>query len=151
MESEIKCLLDKAKSIKTISKKRLVAKLDIQTNPLTMIFINQYIKNNRVDLVPMVTRIFEFLQTKTIDGKLRFLFQMYDLDNDGYLTKKEFFVFLKELNKSILDDTSLQNIVDRTFADMVKYKTVMEFDDFKKLICSKNTNFANLILKIEKS
>ena len=74
--------------------------------------------------------------------KMRFAFQIYDINNDGYISNGELFTVLKMMVGNNLSDVQLQQLVDRTiikadkdldgkisfeeFADMVKDLDVIE-------------------------
>jgi hypothetical protein len=61
----------------------------------------------------------------TLSPYFKFLFRIYDIDNDGYISNGELFQVLKMMVGSNLKDTQLQQIVDKTilFADKVcKYQ-----------------------------
>ena len=73
---------------------------------------------------------------------MRFAFQIYDINNDGYISIGELFTVLKMMVGNNLSDVQLQQLVDRTiikadkdldgkisfeeFADMVKDLDVIE-------------------------
>ena len=56
----------------------------------------------------------------------------------------ELFEFLRILNRGVLDNQKIQNIVDRTFAETGEYRTGIGFEDFKALLLSANHNLENL-------
>lgn len=141
-------LIRKAKKIETISTKKLLANMDIQSNPLAVIFVNKYSRNNRVELKPLVKKIYNFLENNSLDAKLKFLFDLYDSNGDNKISNKELFDFLKIANKFILSDKQIQDIVDRTFANLGEYKSYIDYTDFKNLILQKNKNFKTLFLNL---
>jgi serine/threonine-protein phosphatase 2B regulatory subunit len=48
------------------------------------------------------------------EDKLRFAFQIYDINNDGFISNGELFSVLKMMVGSNLNDVQLQQLVDRT-------------------------------------
>ena len=57
------------------------------------------------------------------EEKLRFAFQIYDINNDGYISNGELFQVLKMMIGSNLNDVQLQQLVDRTII-----KADLDFD-----------------------
>ena len=49
--------------------------------------------------------------------KLRFIFQIYDMDNDGFISNGELFMVLKKMCGDNLTEEQLQEIVDRTILE----------------------------------
>merc|ERR1711971_568811 len=57
------------------------------------------------------------VKSKDLDQKqkkLRFMFNIYDIDNDGYISNGELFQVLEMMVGTNLKDTQLQQIVDKT-------------------------------------
>ena len=63
------------------------------------------------------------------------MFQVYDIDRDGYISNGELFLVLKMMVGNNLKDAQLQQIVDKTIleADLDKDGKV-SFEEFKKMI-----------------
>ena len=65
------------------------------------------------------------------EEKLRFAFQIYDMNNDGYISNGELFTVLKMMVGNNLTDVQLQQLVDRT---IIKGDTdhdgMLSFDEF---------------------
>lgn len=55
------------------------------------------------------------------EKKLKFAFDIYDIDKDGYISNGELFTVLKMMVGNNLTDLQLQQLVDRTIikADLV--------------------------------
>ena len=68
------------------------------------------------------------------EDKLRFAFQIYDINNDGYISNGELFIVLKMMVGNNLNDVQLQQLVDRT---IIKADEDLDgrisFDEFKKV------------------
>lgn len=72
------------------------------------------------------------------EEKIKFLFKIYDIDGDGYVTKEELFVILKSLVGSSLNNSQLEQISSKTIADVDSTgEGKMSFEDFKKIFMSK--------------
>ena len=65
------------------------------------------------------------------EEKLRFAFQIYDINGDGYISNGELFTVLKMMVGSNLNDVQLQQLVDRTIikADL-DYDGKISFEEF---------------------
>jgi len=73
-----------------------------------------------------------------LDEKIKFVFSIYDMDNDGFISNGELFKVLKMMVGGNLKDIELQQLVDRTiiqydkdFDGLISYK---EFCDAIKNI-----------------
>ncbi|GIQ79613.1 hypothetical protein KIPB_000283 [Kipferlia bialata] len=51
------------------------------------------------------------------EAKLEFAFRLYDLDGDGYIGNSELFKVMSYMVADNLDDTQLQQVVDKTIRD----------------------------------
>merc|ERR1712107_678229 len=60
------------------------------------------------------------VKTTERERKLKFLFSIYDLDNDGLISNEELFTVLKMMVGSNLKDKQLQQIVDKTILALDK-------------------------------
>ena len=71
--------------------------------------------------------------------KLLFLFRIYDLDNDGYISNGELFMALKRMIGNNIQDEQLQQIVDKTIREADKdFDGKISFEEFENIIQSKN-------------
>ncbi len=68
------------------------------------------------------------------EEKLRFAFQIYDINNDGFISNGELFTVLKMMVGNNLNDVQLQQLVDRTIikAD-TDFDGKISFDEFKNV------------------
>jgi len=85
--------------------------------------------------------LYEFLSALSIfcseeqkDAKVTFAFKVYDVNNDGYISNGDLFRILKIMVGDNLNDTQLQQLVDRTILQADKDKdgrlSKQEFLDF---------------------
>lgn len=71
------------------------------------------------------------------DIKLRFTFQIYDVDRDGKVSNKDLFETLRVMVGSNLSAIQVQQIVDRTFIEVdLDRDGYITFDDFLRLSSS---------------
>lgn len=117
---------------------------EVKNNPLSVIIIKKFTKDEKLDTREMVRSLHRFVNSKSIDEKLEFIFGIYDLDNDGVVSNKDLFEIIKMLNKGILDDWKIQNIIDKTFAETGEYKLVMDYEEFRKLVLKTTTNLKEM-------
>lgn len=135
---------DFLKKIPSFSKRDILSIPGIKNNPLSVILIKKFTVNEKLDTKALVISLNQFAQTNSLEDKLFFLFEIYDSDGDGVISSSELFSLLKLLNKGILEDSKLQNIVDRTLAETGEYASTIDFDGFRKLIQARSKNLKNM-------
>jgi serine/threonine-protein phosphatase 2B regulatory subunit len=63
------------------------------------------------------------------------MFQVYDIDRDGYISNGELFLVLKMMVGNNLKDVQLQQIVDKTILEAdLDHDGKVSFEEFKKMI-----------------
>jgi len=124
----------------SFGKRDIMAVPQIKNNPLSVIIIKKYMEGDKIAFDKLIKAAYRFSNTRNLDEKLRFLFGLYDNDNDDHISSIELYELLKTLNKGILEDWKLQNVVDKTFADVGEYTTKIDFNQFRKLIVSRSTS-----------
>lgn len=89
---------------------------ELQQNPLVhrVISIFDTDQNGEVDFKEFIQGVSQFSVKGDKQSKLKFAFRIYDIDNDGYISNGELFQVLKMMVGSNLNDTQLQQIVDKT-------------------------------------
>ena len=71
----------------------------------------------------------------TQEEKLRFAFQIYDINADGFISNGELFQVLKMMVGSNLNDVQLQQLVDRTIIKADKdHDGKISFDEFTDMV-----------------
>ena len=126
------------KASSLLGRKDLMSVFSIKNNPLSIMIIKKYSVNDKLNATMLIEALYGFVNSKSLDEKLKFIFDVYDGDGDGYISSVELFEILKILNKGILDDWKLQNVVDKTFAAIGEYTTMMKFEQFKNLIVKRS-------------
>ena len=73
---------------------------------------------------------------------MKFIFRVYDVDQDGFISNGELFHVLKLMVGDNLDNEKLQQVVDKTIveADLDK-DGKLSFDEFYAIIEKKSPNF----------
>lgn len=123
-----------------LGKKDIMSLLSIKNNPLSVMIIRKYTRNGKLDVEDLIKSLYVFTNTRKLEEKLRFIFGLYDLDNDGYISNTELFNLLKLLSKGAMEDWKLQNIVDKTFAETGEYITRISYGQFEDLVSRRTEN-----------
>ncbi|XP_033641186.1 calcineurin subunit B type 2 [Asterias rubens] len=92
---------------------------ELQQNPLVqrVIEIFDVDGNGEVDFKEFIQGVSQFSVKGDKESKMRFFFNIYDMDKDGYISNGELFQVLKMMVGSNLRDTQLQQIVDKTITN----------------------------------
>ncbi|KAK9235196.1 hypothetical protein V1525DRAFT_410677 [Lipomyces kononenkoae] len=103
----------------TIDRDEFLAIPAIATNPLAsrLIAIFDEDGGGDVDFQEFLTGLSAFSSKGGSDEKLRFAFNVYDMDRDGYISNGELFIVMKMMVGSNLKDHQLQQIVDKTIME----------------------------------
>ena len=92
-----------------------------------------------IDFTTFVKALSTFNDKDNEEDKIKFLFQIYDIDGDGFITKEELFVILKSLVGSSLNTSQLEQISEKTISDVDKTgEGKMGFEDFKSIFMNQN-------------
>ena len=100
----------------TLSAEEIQAIPGLESNPLVQRVIDIFDTDNNkeIDFKEFLEGISLFIAREGIERKLKFIFKMYDIDNDGFIKNAELFMVLKLMVGNNLGDTQLQQIVDKT-------------------------------------
>ena len=92
-------------------------------------------KDGSISFLEFVQGLNSLSAGSTNEEKLRFAFQIYDINNDGYISNGELFQVLKMMVGDNLNDVQLQQLVDRTIikADTDKDGKI-SFDEFSEMV-----------------
>jgi serine/threonine-protein phosphatase 2B regulatory subunit len=88
-----------------------------------------------VDFQEFVSGLSAFSSKGNKEQKLRFAFQVYDIDRDGFISNGELFIVLKMMVGSNLKDQQLQQIVDKTIMEAdLDGDGKISFEEFSKMV-----------------
>ena len=90
--------------------------LELANNPLVrrVIAVLDRNKDGNISFLEFVQGLNSLSAGASQQDKLRFAFQIYDINNDGFISNGELFEVLKMMVGGNLNDTQLQQLVDRT-------------------------------------
>ncbi|QPG76386.1 Calcineurin subunit B [Brettanomyces nanus] len=120
-----------------IDKEEFLSIPGIGQNPLAKRVIDIFDENKGgdIDFKEFVTGLSAFSSSGSVEDKLKFLFKVYDIDNDGYISNGELFLVLRMMVASSLTDIQLQQLVDRTIMESDDDGDGrLSFEEFKKII-----------------
>lgn len=119
--------------------------VELAQNPLVkrVIAVLDKNKDGNISFLEFVQGLNSLSAGASQEEKLRFAFQIYDINGDGFISNGELFTVLKMMVGSNLNDVQLQQLVDRTIikADL-DYDGKISFEEF----CNVNTPRSLLIL-----
>ena len=113
----------------------------IKSNPLASRLIEIFDSdgNGEVDFQEFVRGLNVFSAHGKKDDKLKFLFKVYDIDRDGYISNGELYTVLKMMVGNNLNPEQLQQIVDKTIMESDKDKDgKISFDEFRNMTQESN-------------
>ena len=89
---------------------------ELANNPLVKRVIDVLDKNKdgSISFLEFVQGLNSLSAGSSQEDKLRFAFQIYDINNDGFISNGELFTVLKMMVGNNLNDVQLQQLVDRT-------------------------------------
>jgi serine/threonine-protein phosphatase 2B regulatory subunit len=135
----------------TITADEFLSIPELAGNPLLtrIIAIFDTNKDEEIEFNEFVNALATFTNKDDIEGKLRFIFQVYDIDNDGFISNGELFQVLKMMVGSNLTDVQLQNIVDKTILEADEDKDGrISYDEFVKMITNTDELGAKLTITL---
>lgn len=116
---------------------------ELKENPLVKRVVDIFDSDlsGEVDFKEFVLGLAQFgLRDQANDKKLHFIFRIYDMDRDGYISNGELFQVLKMMTGSNLTDSQLQQIVDKTILYLDKDADgKISFDEFRQVIADRGT------------
>ena len=110
--------------------------LELANNPLVkrVIAVLDKNKDGSISFLEFVQGLNSLSAGSTQEEKLRFAFQIYDINNDGYISNGELFQVLKMMVGNNLNDVQLQQLVDRTIIKADKdLDGKISFDEFTEM------------------
>eukprot|EP00179_Madagascaria_erythrocladioides_P008468 CAMPEP_0198313136 /NCGR_PEP_ID=MMETSP1450-20131203/4260_1 /TAXON_ID=753684 ORGANISM="Madagascaria erythrocladiodes, Strain CCMP3234" /NCGR_SAMPLE_ID=MMETSP1450 /ASSEMBLY_ACC=CAM_ASM_001115 /LENGTH=230 /DNA_ID=CAMNT_0044016115 /DNA_START=93 /DNA_END=786 /DNA_ORIENTATION=- len=157
-EEDLKSLYKKFRSIDkdgngTLSSDEFLAIPELAANPLLerVISIFDADGNSQVDFTEFITALSTF-HVGTDEEKLRFIFRVYDINADGYITNGELFKVLKAMVGNNLTEVQLQQIVDKTILHADKDGDgKISFDEFLAMVGDDSSISSKLVLQLPQS
>jgi serine/threonine-protein phosphatase 2B regulatory subunit len=110
---------------------------ELAQNPLVQRVISVFDKNKdgNISFYEFVTGISKLTEAGSEEDKMRFLFSIYDIEGDGFISNGELFKVLKMMVGNNLTDVQLQQLVDRTIIRADEdYDGKISYEEFCKMI-----------------
>ncbi|TBU04542.1 putative calcineurin [Hamiltosporidium magnivora] len=134
---QIESILKEGKSVKPRDLTKIKA---ITDNPISQLLISLYTKDGELNFAGMVSELQNFVSKSPLDSKLFLIFRIYDTDKDGKISKKDLTTMLKILSNDNIEENKINDIVEKTFKFEVNDSEFIEFQEFCKIIKSRNNN-----------
>ena len=139
----------------------MMALPELQDNPVVSRVLDVFDVdgNQEVDFLEFLNGISQFTAHQdNSSARLRFMFQLYDIDGDDYISNGELFTVLRMLVGDNLDEVQLQQIVDKTILQYdvdgdgrISYEefcvAVESYKEFCKLLKTEDV-FAKMVIKV---
>ena len=71
-------------------------------------------KDNTISFIEFIQGLSKLSENSNDEAKLRFVFKIYDIDEDGFISNGDLFKILKIMIGNNLTNIQLQQLVDRT-------------------------------------
>eukprot|EP01066_Platyproteum_vivax_P006084 Platyproteum_vivax@DN1921_c0_g1_i1.p1 len=110
---------------------------EVAENPLVKRVISIFDTNSdgKVSFVEFIVGLAKLAAGTDVHQKLRFAFEIYDIDKDGYISNGELFTVMKMMVGANLTDLQLQQLVDRTFVQSdTNGDGLISFQEFGKMV-----------------
>lgn len=122
----------------SISLKEFLTVPELQNNPLLQRVVDVFDADlsGEVDFKEFVKGLAQFaVVQEDNETKLRFIFKIYDMDRDGYISNGELFQVLKMMVGKNLTNIQLQQIVDKTILYLDKDDDgKISYEEFKLMV-----------------
>ena len=110
---------------------------ELANNPLVrrVIAVLDRNKDGNISFLEFVQGLNSLSAGASPDEKLRFAFQIYDINNDGFISNGELFQVLKMMVGNNLNDVQLQQLVDRTIVKAdTDFDGKISFEEFREMV-----------------
>jgi serine/threonine-protein phosphatase 2B regulatory subunit len=110
---------------------------ELKENPVVQKVISIFDKDNdgKISFYEFVMGLSTLADNDKKDDKYKFAFQIYDSNNDGFISNGDLFTTLKLLVGDNFDDVQIQQVVDRTILLADKdYDGMLSYDEFVKFV-----------------
>jgi serine/threonine-protein phosphatase 2B regulatory subunit len=115
---------------------------ELKENPVVQRMISVFDKNQdgKISFYEFVMGLSTLADNDKHEEKYKFAFQIYDVNNDGFISNGDLFFTLKTLVGENFDDVQIQQVVDRTIImvdkdmdGLISYDEFIEFVQYMKL------------------
>ncbi|KAJ3046428.1 Calcineurin subunit B [Rhizophlyctis rosea] len=127
----------------SISKEEFLSLAPIATNPLAQRLLAVFDGDGSgdIDFKEFISGLSAFSAKGNKDEKLKFAFQVYDMDRDGYISNGELYLVLKMMVGNNLKEAQLQQLVDKTIMEAdTDMDGKISYEEFAKMVA--NTDIA---------
>lgn len=110
---------------------------ELRDNPIVQRVISVFDKNNdnKISFYEFIVGLSTLASYSNTEEKIKFAFEIYDTNNDGYISNGDLFSTLKILTGDNLTDIQIQQVVDRTILAADKdMDGKLSFDEFAEFI-----------------
>lgn len=128
--------LDKDKS-GTLEPEELLSVPSLAKNPLVRRVITVFDENKdgKISFEEFLGGVAALSTGTDEEQKLHFVFRVYDIDADGFISNGDLFTTLKMMVSDKLSDVQLQQLVDRTIAQAdLDGDGLLSFEEFRRVV-----------------
>ncbi|KAL7669752.1 hypothetical protein ACOME3_004699 [Neoechinorhynchus agilis] len=99
----------------TLNLKELMAEGPLARNPFVRHLVAMFDVdgNGEIDFLEFINGICVFMKPLPVKTKIRYAFDIFDKNRDGYISKRELFDVTKMMVAGALDDKEIKNLVER--------------------------------------
>jgi len=141
-ETELKRLWRRFKKLDkdnsgTLTADEFLSVPELACNPLLerVIAIFDTNKDDEIEFKEFIAALSTFSEKGNTEAKLKFAFQIYDMDGDGYISNGELFQVLKMMVGDNLNEVQLQQIVDKTILEAdIDRDGKISYEEFRQMI-----------------
>lgn len=134
----------------SISREEFMSIPELVMNPLSPRILSLFDPRHEdmVNFRNFIETLSIFRTNTSREQKTKFLFRLYDVDEDGYITADDFIEVLRLMVGRHLTDEQIQEIAETTIhqADMLDHDGKLSFEEFSRVI--HNTNIENKLTVI---
>lgn len=116
---------------------------ELNENPIVQRVISVFDKNNdgKISFFEFITGLSALADFSSKEEKIKFAFQIYDSNDDGFLSNGDLFSTLKLLCGDNLTDIQIQQAVDRTIIEADKDQDgKISFEEFAEFVSDVKVN-----------
>ena len=147
-ESELRRLYRRFKKLSSIAKsdaadEELEDLAELASNPVLQRLLQIFNKfdNEETQFAQFVATLAILSDKGSQESKLKFAFQIYDIDGDGFITNGELFNVLKMIIGNSFSDDQLQQVVDKTIIEADKDRDgKISYEEFCGIVLKNSEN-----------